>query len=56
MVGRVADGGVQVHCGSGYINEYPVEGFYRDVRCSVSTRERSQIQQVIIGRHLVGRE
>ncbi len=32
MVGRVADRGVQVHGGSGYINEYPVERFYRDVR------------------------
>lgn len=32
MVGRVADRGVQVHGGSGYINEFPVERFYRDVR------------------------
>ena len=30
MLGRVADRGVQVHGGAGYINEYPVERFYRD--------------------------
>ena len=32
MVGRVADRGVQMHGGAGYITEYAVERFYRDVR------------------------
>lgn len=55
MVGRVADRGVQIHGGSGYINEYPVERFYRDVRLLRLYEGTTQIQQMIIGRELVGR-
>src|SRR3546814_1868054 len=32
MVGRVADRAVQIHGGAGYIADYGVERFYRDVR------------------------
>ncbi|WP_150292807.1 acyl-CoA dehydrogenase family protein [Sphingobium estronivorans] len=53
MVGRVADRGVQVHGGSGYINDYPVERFYRDVRLLRLYEGTSQIQQLIIGRELM---
>ncbi len=53
MAGRVADRGVQVHGGSGYINEYPVERFYRDVRLLRLYEGTTQIQQVIIGRQLM---
>jgi acyl-CoA dehydrogenase len=56
MVGRVADRGVQVHGGSGYINEYPVERFYRDVRLLRLYEGTTQIQQLIVGRALVGRD
>lgn len=56
MAGRVADRGVQVHGGSGYISEYPVERFYRDVRLLRLYEGTSQIQQLIIGRELVGRD
>jgi acyl-CoA dehydrogenase len=56
MVGRVADRGVQVHGGSGYINEFPVERFYRDVRLLRLYEGTSQIQQLIIGRELIGRD
>jgi acyl-CoA dehydrogenase len=55
MVGRVADRGVQVHGGSGYITEFPVERFYRDVRLLRLYEGTTQIQQIIIGRELVGR-
>jgi len=55
MVGRVADRGVQVHGGSGYITEFPVERFYRDVRLLRLYEGTTQIQQIIIGRALVGR-
>ncbi len=54
MVGRVADRGVQVHGGAGYINDYKVERFYRDVRLLRLYEGTTQIQQLIIGRHLVG--
>ena len=53
MVGRVADRGVQVHGGSGYINEYPVERFYRDVRLLRLYEGTTQIQQIIVGRELL---
>ena len=53
MVGRVADRGVQVHGGAGYINEYKVERFYRDVRLLRLYEGTTQIQQIIIGRELM---
>jgi acyl-CoA dehydrogenase len=53
MVGRVADRGVQIHGGAGYINEYPVERFYRDVRLLRLYEGTTQIQQLIIGRELL---
>jgi acyl-CoA dehydrogenase len=52
MVGRVADRGVQVHGGAGYINEYKVERFYRDVRLLRLYEGTTQIQQMIIGKYL----
>jgi acyl-CoA dehydrogenase len=52
MAGRVADRGVQVHGGAGYINEYPVERFYRDVRLLRLYEGTSQIQQIVIAREL----
>ncbi len=54
MVGRVADRGVQVHGGAGYINDYKVERFYRDVRLLRLYEGTTQIQQLIIGKHLIG--
>jgi acyl-CoA dehydrogenase len=54
MAGRVADRGVQIHGGAGYITEYKVERFYRDVRLLRLYEGTTQIQQLIIGRQLVG--
>jgi acyl-CoA dehydrogenase len=56
MVGRVADRGVQIHGGAGYINDYKVERFYRDVRLMRLYEGTTQIQQLIIGRELIGRD
>jgi acyl-CoA dehydrogenase len=56
MAGRVADRGVQIHGGAGYINEYPVERFYRDVRLLRLYEGTTQIQQMIVGRELVRRD
>lgn len=53
MVGRIADRGVQIHGGAGYINEYKVERFYRDVRLLRLYEGTTQIQQLVIGRHLM---
>jgi acyl-CoA dehydrogenase len=52
MVGRVADRAVQVHGGAGYIADYAVERFYRDVRILRLYEGTTQIQQVVIGREL----
>lgn len=52
MVGRVADRAVQVHGGAGYMQDYPVEHFYRDVRLFRLYEGTSQIQQIIIAREI----
>jgi acyl-CoA dehydrogenase len=56
MVGRVADRAVQVHGGSGYIRGVPVERFYRDARLYRIYEGTSEIQKLIIARHLLGGE
>ncbi|GAB4561856.1 MAG: acyl-CoA dehydrogenase family protein [Rhizobacter sp.] len=53
MVGRVADRGVQILGGSGYIAEHSMERFYRDVRLFRLYEGTSQIQQVVIARNMV---
>ena len=53
MVGRVADRAVQVHGGSGYMAEYAVERFYRDVRLFRIYEGTTQIQQLVIARNMV---
>ncbi len=53
MVGRVADKAVQIHGGSGYISEYAVERFYRDVRLFRLYEGTSQIQQIVIARNMI---
>ncbi|MDH7942372.1 acyl-CoA dehydrogenase family protein [Pseudohongiella sp. SYSU M77423] len=53
MVGRVADRAVQIHGGAGYISEYAVERFYRDVRLFRLYEGTSQIQQIIIARNMI---
>jgi acyl-CoA dehydrogenase len=50
MAGRVADLAVQVHGGSGYMREMPVERIYRDVRLLRLYEGTSEIQRLIIGR------
>ena len=53
MCSRVADRGVQIHGGAGYISEYAVERFYRDVRLFRLYEGTTQIQQVIIARNMI---
>lgn len=53
MVGRVADRAVQIHGGAGYIADYHVERFYRDVRLFRIYEGTSQIQQLIIARNMI---
>lgn len=53
MIGRVADRAVQIHGGAGYISEYGIERFYRDVRLYRIYEGTSQIQQLIIAREML---
>jgi acyl-CoA dehydrogenase len=49
MAGKVADLAVQVHGGTGYMREVPVERIYRDVRLLRLYEGTSEIQRLIIG-------
>jgi acyl-CoA dehydrogenase len=53
MCGRVADRAVQIFGGAGYIADYGIERFYRDVRVFRLYEGTSQIQQIVIARNLV---
>ena len=52
-VGRIADRAVQIFGGAGYMAEYKVERFYRDVRLLRIYEGTSQIQQTIIARAML---
>ncbi len=53
MVGRVADRAVQIHGGAGYMADYAVERFYRDVRLFRIYEGTTQIQQLVIARNMI---
>ena len=53
MVGRVADRAVQIFGGAGYVADHGIERFYRDVRIFRIYEGTSQIQQLVIARHLL---
>ncbi len=55
MVGRVADKAVQIFGGAGYVADYGIERFYRDVRIFRIYEGTSQIQQLIIARETLKR-
>ncbi len=50
----VRDTAIQVHGGSGYVDDHPVERYFRDVRVTTLYEGTSQIQKLIIGRALTG--
>jgi acyl-CoA dehydrogenase len=53
MAGKVADAAVQIHGGTGYMRDVPVERIYRDVRLLRLYEGTSEIQRLIIGGGLV---
>jgi acyl-CoA dehydrogenase len=55
MVGRVADRTVQIYGGAGYIADYGVERFYRDVRLFRIYEGASEIQKLVIARETLKR-
>ncbi len=53
MAERVTRNAIQVHGGYGYSREYPVERFYRDARLMTIGEGTSEIQRIVIARHLL---
>jgi alkylation response protein AidB-like acyl-CoA dehydrogenase len=51
---RCADRAVQIHGGYGYVDEYPVGRYLRDARVTTLYEGTSQIQRLLLGRHLTG--
>jgi len=50
---EVADEGIQVHGGSGYVTDYPAERYYRDARITKIYEGTSEIQKNIIADQLL---
>src|SRR3954471_8090510 len=50
---KACDVAVQVHGGYGYIDEFPVERHYRDARITTIYEGSSEIQRMVIARHLL---
>jgi alkylation response protein AidB-like acyl-CoA dehydrogenase len=53
MAERVVSAALQVHGGYGYVNDFPVERIYRDVRVCQIYEGTSDIQRMVIGRELL---
>ncbi len=53
MAVKVADQALQIHGGYGFIKDYPVEKFYRDVKLCTIGEGTSEIQRMVIARQLL---
>jgi len=53
MAVQVADHALQIHGGYGFIKDYPVEKFYRDVKLCTIGEGTSEIQRLVIARQLL---
>ncbi len=54
MAEAVCSAAIQIHGGYGYLADFPVERIYRDVRVCQIYEGTSDIQRLIIARHLAG--
>ena len=53
MAVRVAEDCVQIHGGYGFVKDYPAEKYFRDVKLLTIGEGTSEIQRMVIARHLV---
>src|SRR5512140_760942 len=56
MAERVCRNAIQIHGGYGYSSEYPVERIYRDARLMTIGEGTSEIQRLVIARHVLAME
>ena len=49
---RVASAAIQIHGGAGFLNDFPVEKLYRDVRVYQIYEGTSEVQKLMIARYL----
>ncbi|MEW6440645.1 MAG: acyl-CoA dehydrogenase family protein [bacterium] len=52
LASRAASRGVQIHGGYGYSRSYPIERYYRDARVTEIYEGTSEMQRMVIARHL----
>jgi alkylation response protein AidB-like acyl-CoA dehydrogenase len=52
---RVAEDGVQIHGGYGFVKDYPAEKYFRDVKLMTIGEGTSEIQRLVIARQLLTR-
>ncbi len=55
MAVRATNEAVQIHGGYGFIKDFPVEKFYRDVKLMTIGEGTSEVQKMVIARQLFGR-
>ena len=53
---RACTQAIQIHGGYGYLRDYPVERYFRDVKLTEIGEGTSEIQRLIIAREILGRE
>jgi alkylation response protein AidB-like acyl-CoA dehydrogenase len=56
MAERVCRNAIQIHGGYGYSSGYPVERIYRDARLMTIGEGTSEIQRLVIARHVLAEE
>jgi butyryl-CoA dehydrogenase len=53
MAEKVCSEAIQIHGGYGFLSEYPVEKFYRDARVLQIYEGSSEVQKILISRHIL---
>ena len=52
---KMVDEALQLHGGYGYLDDYPIEGFYRAAKILEIYEGMKEIEKMAIGRHLIGK-
>ena len=52
---RACNQAIQIHGGYGYLRDFPVERYFRDVKLTEIGEGTSEIQRLVIARELLGR-